>query len=581
MEFKVAFGQSTDEAKAQTFPLRTYTVRTAMDLSAPRVKQASGTAPSQQLNPVAAKDALTVVLPEYGVQPGDQVRVTWAGTTGGGSHTTPARALPSNREIDIPVSVLAYNLGKPVTVTYTVIRNGETFDPSAALNLAVQTFAPGDLADSTPRIPQAANNGEGSELNMNDFTGDVQVRIDGWPHVAVNQYVWLRLKGFKADGSVHDRTLWAAPSWVTPSEYERGYLLATVPSHYLQDLGDSSTLTLEFKVAFGQSTDEANAQTFPLRTYTFRTAMDLSAPRVKQASGTAPSQQLNPVAAKEALTVVLPEYGVQPGDQVRVTWAGTTGGGSHTTPARALPPNREIDIPVSVLAYNLGKPVTVTYTVIRNGETFDPSAALNLAVQTFAPGDLSDSTPRIPQATNNGEGSELNMNNYTGDAKVRIEGWPHIAVGQYVWLRLKGFQADSSEHNLTIWQPPSRVTQGEYDRNELLVTAPYNYLKNLGDSSTLTVEFKVNFSKATDEANAQTFPLRTYTVIQVVVPTLESVSGGDKEIPEGYVTYSTTLQLVGRASKGQKVEIFEGSGSDAVSKGRLPSIVCSAFGHTL
>ncbi|WP_156315906.1 hypothetical protein [Pseudomonas sp. Pf153] len=573
VEFKVAFDKTTEETQAVTFPLRTYTVRAPLNLSAPRVKQATGTSPSQQLNPVAAKDALTVVIPEYGVLPDDQVRVTWTGTAGGGSHTTAAQALPGNREIPIPIDVIAYNLGKSVSVTFVVIRNGETSDPSVALNLAVQTFTSGDLQASQPRITQAANNGEGLELNLDDVTDGASVRIDGWPHIAIDQYVWLRLKGFKADGSTHDRTIWQPPSRVTPGEYGQGYLPANVPYTYLKDLGDSRTLTVEFKVAFDKTTDEAQAVTFPLRTYTVRAPLNLSAPRVKQATGTSPSQQLNPVAAKDALTVVIPEYGVLPDDQVRVTWTGTAGEGSHTTSAQALPANREIPIPIGVIAYNLGRPVAVTFVVIRNGEPSDPSVALNLAVQTIASSDLQASKPRITQAANNGEGLELDLDDVTGGASVRIDGWPHIAVGQYVWLRLKGFKADGSTHDRIIWQPPSRVTPGEYGQGYLPANVPYDYLRELGDGKTLTVEFKVAFDKATNEAQALTFPLRSYTIKQEMVkPTIDSLKdANDKEIPGGIFerfTVSTRLKLSGQANRGRNVAIVDSREEDANIRGQ-------------
>ncbi|UZD99057.1 carbohydrate binding domain-containing protein [Pseudomonas mediterranea] len=302
--------------------------------------------------------------------------------------------------------------------------------------------------------------------------------------------------------------------------------------------------------------------------------MDLTAPSVKQATGSSPTQQLNPVAAKDALTVVIPDYGVQPGDQVSVTWAGTAGAGSYTKPASDLPSNREIDLPVSVIAYNLGRPVTVTYTVTRNGNESDPSAALNLAVQTIAENDLSGSKPKILQAANNGEGAELDLNSISADATCRAGIWPLIAPDQDVWLRLKGTKADGTvPYDLNIWAPPPRgprtsptwITQGFYD-----VTAVYSYLKELKDNSTLTMEFKVDFSKTTNEANALTFPLRTYTVksVALVTPTLDSVKdAGGVEVLEGRMTSSLTLKLSGQASKGQKVEIYEGSGNSAVLKG--------------
>ncbi|MBC3366564.1 hypothetical protein, partial [Pseudomonas sp. SWRI154] len=132
---------------SEILPIR---IGAAMDLTAPSVKQAAGTAPNQQLNPVAAKDALTVEIPDYGVQPGDKVSVTWAGTAGAGSDTTPISDLPANREIDLPVRVIAYNLDRSVTVTYTVTRGGKESPPSEPLTLAVQALAQDDLLDAKP-----------------------------------------------------------------------------------------------------------------------------------------------------------------------------------------------------------------------------------------------------------------------------------------------------------------------------------------------------------------------------------------------------------------------------------------------
>jgi hypothetical protein len=60
----------------------------------------------------------------------------------------------------------------------------------------------------------------------------------------------------------------------------------------------------------------------------------------------------------------------------------------------------------------------------------------------------------------------------------------------------------------------------------------------------------------------------TLTVTAVIVPKLSSVLD-DKgmEVPDRQATISTTLKLKGTASVGQKVEIFDGNGPSAVSKG--------------
>ncbi|MBC3350245.1 hypothetical protein HU811_26685 [Pseudomonas sp. SWRI196] len=248
-----------------------------MNLTAPSVKEAAGTAPSQQLNPVAGKDNLTVVIPDYGVQPGDQVSVTWTGTAGDGSYTTPVQVLPPNREITMPVSVIAYNLGRPVTVTYTVTRGSES-PPSASLNLAVQALTQDDLLVAKPRILQAANNGEGPELDVATLTGDATVRIDSWPLIAQGQYVWLRVKGKNNDDTDYERVLWssALDSRVSAGWVSSGFATNTVPLNDLRGLRNGSALTVEFKATLNQSVEEGQADTFPLRIYAVRTVERLT-----------------------------------------------------------------------------------------------------------------------------------------------------------------------------------------------------------------------------------------------------------------------------------------------------------------
>ncbi|WP_248769706.1 hypothetical protein, partial [Pseudomonas sp. MWU12-2345] len=117
----------------------------------------------------------------------------------------------------------------------------------------------------------------------------------------------------------------------------------------------------------------------------------------------------------------------------------------------------------------------------------------------------------------------------SADATCWVGTWPLIAPDQDVWLRLKGTKADGTvPYDLNIWAPPPWgprtnplwISQGFYE-----VPADYNYLKELKDGSTLTMEFKADLGKTTDEANATLFPLRTYTVsaVALVSPTITDI----------------------------------------------------------
>ena len=510
LEFKASFNQSLDEDQATPFPLRTYTIRAAFDARAPSVEQATGNAPSQQLNPMDVEDKLTVVIPDYGIQPGDQVSVTWtgaAGTAEGGSHTTDVQALPSTRKIEVPKSVIAYNLGKPVTVTYTVTRNSGTKPPSATLTLAVGVLSQSDLEPGRPRILQAADSGNGDELNMESVSGDITVRTGIWPHIAVDQYLWLRLKGSKADGTAHNLNIWAPPSskvndrWLADESYDK---LVSDSYSYLQELGGGSTLTVEFKVAFGQSTDETQSIAFPLRTYSIREAFDAPAPTVEQALGDTPNQQLEPTAITDKLTVVIPDYGIRPGDQVSVTWAGTAGAGSHITAKQSLPVDRKITIPVRVVAYNLDKSVTVTYTVTRTTGVKPPSAALTLNVRPIEP---YLAKPRIPQVTFDASSQTqvLDLKKFTGNAQVIVQPWPLIALNQRVWLRC---EADT----ITSWLSQGSPVSSSEVSGGLYKEIPRTLLESMRHDRLLTVGLQVTFDHSSDRERAVNFPLRSHIV---------------------------------------------------------------------
>ncbi|SFL10173.1 hypothetical protein SAMN03159473_05729, partial [Pseudomonas sp. NFACC52] len=232
-----------------------------LDLPPPRVKEALG----NSLDPVDAKDTLTVVVRYDDMLPTDLLSVTWAGTAGAGSHTTDAEEVGTvgDREVPIPVAVLAFNLGKTVTVSYTVTRNNRaTTTPSDPLLLNVRDIAQSDLP--TPLIPEAANGGTGPELDLASFADDANVTVAPWPLIAIDQKVWLYCEGTKTDGTRHTITLQTATS-LTADEVRIG-LSKPVPRGQLQLLRDRSDLNVVLQVTFNKAPDITEAISFPLRT---------------------------------------------------------------------------------------------------------------------------------------------------------------------------------------------------------------------------------------------------------------------------------------------------------------------------
>ncbi|AHL36866.1 hypothetical protein CD58_12100 [Pseudomonas brassicacearum] len=284
--------------------------------------------------------------------------------------------------------------------------------------------------------------------------------------------------------------------------------------------------------------------------------MDFIAPSIKQATGTAPNQQLNPVAAKDALTVVIPDYGIQPGDQVSVTWTGTAGPGSYTKPTGDLPSNREIELPVEVIAYNLARSVTVTYTVTREGKEWPASAPLTLSVQAFAAGDLP--TPLIREAAQSGIGSELDLNSFTGNARVTEAPWPLIAAGQRVWLRCEGTASDNTDHTITLYTN-SAVSGSEVGAG-LSKEIPRAELAKLRDGSALKVVLEVTFNRSSNQSEVVAFPLRTYIVRAVawLTPTLTDIRDSKGTVVGGS-TVETSVTVTGTGHSGERIQLMDGT----------------------
>ena len=240
-------------------PAHAQVTGTRLELKAPSIKEADG----NSLAPIAAKDTLTAVVPAYANMIGTQLRVTWAGTAGAGSHTTELVTVTTQapQNIALDDKVVAFNLGLPVKVTYEVIRNGGTPKESESMTLAVQKIADGDAQLPTLAIDGAV----GNELDVNELEDQARTRVTGWPFIAQGQTLWLRYFDTKEDGSPFSHETYAGT--VIPADGVPGGLLPLAPVDGLRELEDGSELRVEFKVDFTSSVNEQDAVTFPIRRY--------------------------------------------------------------------------------------------------------------------------------------------------------------------------------------------------------------------------------------------------------------------------------------------------------------------------
>ncbi|WP_447797379.1 YncE family protein [Pseudomonas moraviensis] len=252
-----------------------FSVGVALDLKEPKIKQAPN---DTSLDPLEAQNALTSVINYDGMLVGDKIIVRWTGAPGtpaAGSHTTEPWPVTTvgPQEIPLAVSVIAFNLAKSITLDYTVTRGTQDPKESRIRALAVLQLRV-DLSHS-PKIIQAADGGDGTDLDVSTLTAAATLRGGFWPHIASGQRVWMRVEGTKKDDKPYTRTVWAGPSnavnalWIS-----QGYLDASLPLADLQWLKDQSELAVTFMSTPDHSTDENLALSFPVRTYTVKAVED-------------------------------------------------------------------------------------------------------------------------------------------------------------------------------------------------------------------------------------------------------------------------------------------------------------------
>jgi hypothetical protein len=161
-----------------------------------------------------------------------------------------------------------------------------------------------------------------------------------------------------------------------------------------------------------------------------------------------------------------------------------------------------------VVAFNLGKTVAVTFTYKRGLLPPVTSPPFSLNVRTIPAAEFV--APVITQAS----GTVLDLKTVLDGGILRFGGWPHIAAGQRIWLDLQGANAKGDPHNLAIWSGVrNAVTRqwastGTFNQNVL-----FNYLKDLGDGSTLFIHFKVNMDGVANLETAVVFAPREYTIL--------------------------------------------------------------------
>ena len=489
---------------SKVLPVR---VGAALELAAPTLKEA----PGNVLDPLEALAALTLVVPTP-LGPADLLSVVWVGGDGGRYATDPAPVSETGQSVALPLTLVAYSLGKTAKISYAVTRGGNPPVISPEQAVAVQAIPQASLP--VPYILQAEDEGQGDTLSLGDLVENgAYARVALWPHVAAGQRLWLRLSGKNEGGADVSLVIWSGKT-VENADIQRGYVAYAVAYDALKNLAEGSALRMYFAVNFSKINDEANAAAFPERAYT---VIVLAPPTLKEAAGNV----LDPLAALAALTLVVPTA-LEPADLLSAVWVAADGARYATEPKPVSEVGQALALPVSLVAYSLGKTVQISYAVTRGD--YPPVASPARAIPVQAIPQASLPKPYILQAEDGGQGTVFNLASVQDEgAELRVPLWPHIAVDQNVWLRLMGTNADGTPFLLTLWAGAD-VYPSEIDRGYLRKYVHRNELNKLGHDTTLTTHFAVSFNRVNDEATAVIFPgreylIKTFTSLEVPVIT--------------------------------------------------------------
>jgi len=475
-------------------------------LAAPSVQEAA----DGGLDPANVGVAAHVQVEPYaGMDMGDRVTFYWSGTRNGEPvsfltgfrDVTEADTTPDNRAIVFAVEKAEVEAleGAVLNIYYTVDLYGQGLQPpSPTLTLEV-----GDGAGQLPA--PTVDHVEDGVLDPADAPLGTNVRLTVTAD-EMRDLLDISAQGLLAYDTV--RMFWTGDggpnSFSNATRFTAGReVVFPVDPEYI-------TGNEGFTVSVSYQLEGVNEPTRPSRVLEVRvgSALELEAPSLKEA----PGGVLDPLDALATLTLEVTTP-LEPADLLSAIWVGADGGRYATEPKPVSETGQSIALPLTLVAFSLGKAAKISYAVTRGSNPPVASPERVITVQAIPASALPE--PFIMQAADGGQGDELFLSDIEeSGATVRIPVWPHIAYAQRVWLRLTGTRSDDSALALTLWAGAD-VTSGEISAGYLQKTVAYKELKLLGEGSTLRVHFAVNFSKVEDEATAVVFPERRYTVSTV------------------------------------------------------------------
>ncbi|MCU0122326.1 Ig-like domain-containing protein [Pseudomonas sp. B2M1-30] len=555
MEFEVPYDEVRAIAMGTADVAYVLTTQDATLSSKRRFVQVIGD-PSQLPEPVILElmgdtlephhDVASVVVRYPGIQSGDFVVCHWRGTTVSGtpylheeSHTV------TGNEAD------AGQIGFYVKNEHIVVLNGGRLDVSYsvsnddravyAVSESERLLAKVQAISATlpsPKVEEAPDDVLDPD-RMFDFV-HVLVRYPGTAKGDILRYYWQGPLGSTSDEVPITLPIVGQPVRFRVSE-----------DHVIPNIGRQVNVRYSLWRAATQRYDYSAT----LNLLIGEPIGDLPPPAVIQA----PDDVLDPMDALSGVDVEVSYPSMKEAlDTLTLKWLGTPNG---TSEDMELPADASgtvtFHVDPALVGPNIGRWLTVSYEVERYSFS-TPSDARNVFVSTFNDPENQLPRPEVPQAKD----SVLDLMTFTGNANAQVARWPYIALKQRLWLRLEGRTETGSTHLIKLLDgveiTAAQVASG---LDEILLRSE---LMKLGHRSPATVIGAIAFDGSSQQDTALELPrlqLEIATRYDWVTPEITGVRDAFGEVAEGGDTFEQQVTVSGTATRGEEIELFDGSTS--------------------
>ncbi|MDQ0653233.1 hypothetical protein [Pseudomonas cedrina] len=458
----------------------------------PTVKNATT---NNTLYPIDAKAGTTVTCPSA-IPAGTQITLNVAikGQEADPVFTaiTQGTGAP-NVEVDVPAWAIGYCIGLTVIIWYKT-PSGE----SLRLELFVEVIKPVDMP--VPVFTDLSSVDGSWWLDMANFPGDAVVKLCKLPFIAAGQRLWIEAVG--NEHLAQPRFFWILEDHVVTEEEARsGYcFLLGILREWLAENDDWSSVTvgagITYSGAAGTAPEDPRISRLPRNAQLSRRAtanlrvreaeLKLLEPHIQEATYVEGKGYLiSPANTVNGAHVVVAYNGIKPGDKVCVKFAGTPGPGTPVLACQVVQQGETslvFRVPASAISANFGKLIKVSYTVLR-GSVWPSSELLARVLEPTGLGGID-----VDEKT----GGQICLNNFPGDATVRVPIWDYIDLGQTGWLGIKGELEDGSPFHWSILT--AETVKPEWVTGGVSAVLSRDELEKLADCQVFQIYFAVSFT---------------------------------------------------------------------------------------